>query len=118
MLVISFSIEYRLEQHRAYVPPGVYLLVKCVECSLFLAPDRGLRLTLGLAFGILRSTNLCQEASPQVFFGNMPMAPHTAVIIRVRASLFPGHCATPFVVRQLALLPSFAFDGFPHQGSL
>src|SRR4051812_35579902 len=103
MLVISFSVECRLEQQRCCVPVGVYLLIQCIQRSLFLAPDLGLRLPLHLAFGILRSRERCQGAGPQVVLRDMPIASDTAVIVRLWTALFPGHCATPFVVRQMIL---------------
>src|SRR5262249_5389005 len=56
MLVISFCIECRLEQHSPHIPPGVYLLVQCVKHSPFLTLGLGLSLTLDLTFSILRCT--------------------------------------------------------------
>src|SRR5262249_42856429 len=104
MLIVPFCIKYPLEQHRAHLPPGVHLPVQCVKRRPFLAPRLGFRLPLGLAFSVLRSAELCHRASPQVFFRDMSVAPDPAVIVRLRASLFPGHCATPFVVRQTSLV--------------
>jgi hypothetical protein len=113
MVVESFYVKYRLEQHRAPVPPGVYLLVQRIKCCLFLAP--GLGVTLGTSFSVLRSRERCQGACPQIVLRDTAIAPDTAVIIRLRASLFPGHCATPFVVRQTSLVsPSAAHTGRLH----
>jgi len=78
-------------------------MVQRVKGCSFLSPRLGHGLTLRLAFGILRCGQLCQGAGPQVFLRDMPVAPDTAVIVRLRASLFPGHCATLFVVRQTFL---------------
>src|SRR5205823_11592525 len=98
MLVVSFCIECCLEQHRAHVPPRVYLPVQRVKGCPFLAPSLGLSLTLGLAFGILRRIQCSQWADPHVFLHDMSIEPNTTIIVRLRASLFPGHCATPFVI--------------------
>jgi hypothetical protein len=59
MVVASFYVKYRLEQHRAPVPPGVYLLVQRIKCCLFLAPGLGLGVTLGTSFSVLRSRERC-----------------------------------------------------------
>src|SRR5262245_58255452 len=104
MLVIPFCIECRLEQQRAHVPPIIYLPVQRVQCCLFLAPGLGCGVTLCAAFSVFRSIAFCQRASTQVVLRNMPMAPDTAVIVCVRSPLFPDHCATPFVVRQMSRL--------------
>jgi hypothetical protein len=75
MLIVSFGVECRLEEQCAQIPPGIYLPLKRVECSLFLVPGLGCCLALDAPLSGLGCIELGQGACPEILFRDMaPLA--------------------------------------------